>query len=351
MSNDSRKITEVNASALPLHKGTKVITGATLIDGNGGVPLDDAVIVIQDNAIQAVGALGSVEIPSGAEVTEAKGLYLLPGLIDAHFHYDLVEGLPSAFLQNGITSVRDPGEWIEVYEPEMNGSEPLPRLFLSGPHLDVFPPAYPEDAYIVRDEEEVKRAVEILAGSGVTVIKVYFRMPLGFIKQACETADQYNLPVTAHLEITDAREAIIAGIDGVEHVTSFGTTLQPMMEAEQYRQKILADGSNRRVGRYNTWSSLDLNSAPTDSLMQFLVTHGTFVTPTLAAFEYIPSDDAYDTIKVKAFENMKKFVSKAADSGVKIVVGSHGVVSYAEKGWAFQHEMKLLVESGMPNME
>ena len=45
------------------------------------------------------------------------------------------------------------------------------------------------------------------------------------------------------------------------------------------------------------------------------------------------------------------FVGKANKSGVKIVVGSHSWVPYAEVGWAFQHEMKLLVESGLSNME
>jgi hypothetical protein len=39
-----------------------------------------------------------------------------------------------------------------------------------------------------------------------------------------------------HLEIVDARDAIRAGIDGIEHATSFGTALLPLREAEKYRQ-------------------------------------------------------------------------------------------------------------------
>lgn len=56
----------------------------TLIDGNGGDPLRNAVIVIEDGAITAINADGS--IPAGAEVMDATGATVLPGLIDCHVH-------------------------------------------------------------------------------------------------------------------------------------------------------------------------------------------------------------------------------------------------------------------------
>ena len=52
-----------------------------------------------------------------------------------------------------------------------------------------------------------------------------------------------------------------AGIDGIEHATSFGTALLPLRDAEKYRQAVLADNNARREGRYQVWNSIDLEYA------------------------------------------------------------------------------------------
>jgi imidazolonepropionase-like amidohydrolase len=65
---------------------TKVITGGTLIDGNGGPALNNPVVVIQDKRITAVGESGKVEIPQDAEQVDAGGCTLVPGMMDLHIH-------------------------------------------------------------------------------------------------------------------------------------------------------------------------------------------------------------------------------------------------------------------------
>ncbi len=65
----------------------RVILGGTLIDGTGGPPVRDSAIVIDDEWIVAVGKRGEVEIPEGAELIDATGRTVLPGLIDAHMHF------------------------------------------------------------------------------------------------------------------------------------------------------------------------------------------------------------------------------------------------------------------------
>jgi imidazolonepropionase-like amidohydrolase len=66
--------------------GVIALTGATLIDGNGGPPISDAVVVVTDDKITAVGARGKVSIPPGATQIDEAGKYLLPGLIDGNVH-------------------------------------------------------------------------------------------------------------------------------------------------------------------------------------------------------------------------------------------------------------------------
>ena len=77
---------EVNKVAQPPATSVIAIVGANLIDGHGGPVVSDSVVVIRGERIAAVGKQGEVKIPPGAEVVHAKGLTLLPGLIDAHFH-------------------------------------------------------------------------------------------------------------------------------------------------------------------------------------------------------------------------------------------------------------------------
>jgi imidazolonepropionase-like amidohydrolase len=344
-------IHEVNLAEIAVGDKSIAIVGATIIDGNGGQPLLDGVVLVTGNTITHVGAAGSVTIPKDAEVIDGKGLSVLPGFIDAHFHYDDMKNLPSIFLQHGVTAVRDPGEWMETYNPERVPGKKNPRLFLCGPHLDMFPPAYPEDAYVVRDSIEAANAVLHNIKAGASAIKVYFRLPPELIRVACSTAHNKGIPVTAHLEITEAMEAIEAGLDGVEHITSFGLSLQSKRKGEKYRQLVLGDNNARKQGRYDAWTSIDTNSPMADSLCNFLVRKGTFVSPTLGAFEYQPAKDSTDSVKLVGFNHMKAITGKMKKAGVRIVVGSHSNIPYAEFGWAFQREMELLVESGFSPAE
>jgi imidazolonepropionase-like amidohydrolase len=290
-------------------------------------------------------------VPRGAASFHAKGLTLVPGLIDAHFHLDGDDKLPGLFLRHGVTSARDPGAWIEAYAGVRQAGRSIPRLFLAGPHLDAPPPAYPVDSFIVRDAEETRLAVDRFIDQGASVIKVYFRLPLGLARIATETAHARGVPVTAHLEIVDAADAIRAGIDGIEHITSFGTALLPPREAEKYRQSVLADNNARRDGRYKTWSEIDLAGPRARPLLELLARRGTFVSPTLAVFEKQPGDSGATGMHVRGFQQMVRFTGMVRRAGGRVVVGSHSSVPHAESGWAYQRELELLVAAGLTPME
>ena len=345
------QLREINQIARPDQNRVVAIVGATLIDGRGGTPVIDSVVVISGEKIVSVGKRNGITIPSGAEIVDAKGLTLLPGLIDSHFHIDGDDPLPALYLTHGITSVRDPGQWTEAYDVARKGPAPIPRLFLCGPHLDSPPPAYPTDSYIVRDAEETRLAVNRFADEGASAIKVYFRLPLALIRVATETAHARGLPVTSHLEIVDATDAIRAGVDGVEHATSFGTSLLPLREAEKYRQAVLADNNARREGRYQVWSKVDLNTPRAAAVFKLIVERGTVVSPTLAVFERQAGDKDTTDMHVRAFKQMEAFVGRASRAGAHVVVGSHSDVPHAKRGWAYQREMELLVESGLTPMQ
>ncbi|WKN42609.1 amidohydrolase family protein [Tunicatimonas pelagia] len=349
-SQPSNPVRAVNEASIAVGNTTIAIVGATLIDGTGSDPLPNTTVIVEKGVITAVGSKKDTDVPMGAEVVDAQGLTLLPGLIDAHFHL-VSDSMPVQLLQRGITSLRDPGAWMETYEPARQMNLPLPRLYLTGPHLDGFPPAYPRNSYVVQDVTEAKRIVERLVDQQASALKVYFRLPLDLIRQVCETAHEVGIPVTAHLEITDARDAINVGLDGIEHITSFGTTLLPLRKAERYRQTMLKDNNFRRPGRYGVWSRLDTSNQRVNDLAKFLVEKQTFVCPTLGAFEYRLSEEKPDTLRHTGFERMLDVTGYLQQQGVRMVVGSHGHIPYADWGWSYQREMELMVESGISPME
>ena len=129
----------------------KAITGATLIDGNGGAPLSNAVALIEGSDIVNVGDAQSVPIPDGAEVIEAPGMTLMPGLIDTHDHlasfsYEIasrwgiteprstrhlrIASVLRQTLESGYTTVRDAGGLDAGFGLAVDeGLVPGPRLF------------------------------------------------------------------------------------------------------------------------------------------------------------------------------------------------------------------------------
>ena len=79
-----------------------VVQGGTLIDGNGGAPVPNSVIIIQGNRITAVGTAGQVQAPAGAQVIDARGKWITPGLIDSMSGGSWLYG--EAYLYWGVTS-------------------------------------------------------------------------------------------------------------------------------------------------------------------------------------------------------------------------------------------------------
>ena len=68
------------------------IVGGTLIDGNGGAPVADAVVLIEGSRITAVGPRSAVTIPADARQIDARGRWVIPGMIDTNVHLSLYGG-------------------------------------------------------------------------------------------------------------------------------------------------------------------------------------------------------------------------------------------------------------------
>lgn len=342
---------EINPPGDPEPGPPTAIVGALLIDGLGGPPIPDSAVLVRGTTIVDAGPRSEVEIPEEAELVDASGLSLMPGLIDAHFHHnrnDPSHRMLRLFLARGVTTVRDPGHPIPAYRAVREAASPLPRCFLSGRHFDQEPHAHPDDAEAIRSAEEARDSVRRRLDAGASAIKVYYRLPLDLIEATCEAAHARGVPVTAHLELVDAGQAIEAGLDGVEHVTSFGTALAEPEEADRFRAEVGRSNEARHEERYRLWATIDPDDNPrVGPLIERMLERGVVLSPTLAVFERREGDRDAEGHHVKGFRAMLQFVGLCHEAGVPIVVGSHTWVPHAEDGGAYLRELELLVECGL----
>jgi hypothetical protein len=83
------KIAMTSALAAPprIPAPPRAIVGGTLLDGTGRPAILNAVIVVRDGRIETVGPRSSVRVPAGMDTIDARGRFIVPGLIDTHVHY------------------------------------------------------------------------------------------------------------------------------------------------------------------------------------------------------------------------------------------------------------------------
>lgn len=231
----------VTATAQPL-----VLSGGRLIDGYGGPPLENAVIVVEGNTIRAVGVEGSVAIPAGARVIDTNGFTVMPGIMDMHVHLMIVghgnydhwdATYPAQFrdvimpvsakelLMAGVTTARDLGAPLEdivaVKRRIERGEIPGPRLFVSGPFLQKSTtPLEAKFRWVVNGPEDARRKVRTVIDGGADVIKVIDQdqMTLEEVKAIVDEAHKAGKTVAAHAHRSEEiRQALRAGVDCLEH--------------------------------------------------------------------------------------------------------------------------------------
>jgi cytosine/adenosine deaminase-related metal-dependent hydrolase len=229
----------------PLAAQTTALVGGTLIDGFGGPPIRNSVVVVEGERIAAVGRIGEITIPDEAEVISTEGMTVLPGLWDMHVHLMIVGHsdyahwdstypavfesviMPAAALQllrAGVTSARDLGAPLEasiaVRDAINAGRIPGPTMYMSGPFVQHEP--YPGTELFrwgVSGERDAREKIRRLAEAGVDVIKLIDQdqMTMEEVRAVVDEAHLHGLPVVAHSHRPeDIRRGLAAGIDTVE---------------------------------------------------------------------------------------------------------------------------------------
>jgi imidazolonepropionase-like amidohydrolase len=236
----------VTASSQTRSTNVKALVGGTLIDGYGSTPIRNSVVIIEGDRIKAVGQVGTLAIPAGAEVISTEGMSVLPGLWDMHVHL-MINGhsdyahwdktypplmetviMPASarqLLMAGVTSARDLGgplkASVAVRERIRKEEIPGPTLYISGPFIQHEP--YPGTEYVrwgVKGVEDARAKVRTLAEAGVDVIKLIDQdqMTMEEVLAVVDEAHKRKLPVVAHSHRPEEiRRGLQAGVDCFEH--------------------------------------------------------------------------------------------------------------------------------------
>jgi hypothetical protein len=157
--------------------------------------------------------------------------------------------------------------------------------------------------------------------------------------------------------VLDARALLDAGLHGFEHITSLGMSLLPRVDAETYRQAVLADNNARRDGRYLAFAKADLDGPDARALYAVLRVRRPWLDATLAVYErragQVPEGTKPEMGPVLAagFQKMQQLTRRAGLEGARLVMGGHSTVPFAGRGEAPWRELELLVDSGLSPLE
>jgi imidazolonepropionase-like amidohydrolase len=354
----------------PEGKGVVVLKAARLIDGSGAPPINNAVIVVTNNKITAVGEAGSVTTPANAKVIDLGDVTLLPGFIDAHTHligrvlgdpegemsivkdyesFGAILGVLHArdTLMAGFTSVRNVGavgrfDDMALRKAINEGWTPGPRmetaghaLGITGGHCDEngFRPGLLDPSIadgVANGPEQIRAAVRYQIKYGADVIKT------------CATGGV--------LSEGDAVGATQYSFEELKALVDEATKLERKVAAHAHGTEGIKLAVRAGVASIEHGSFLDQEGA------QMMNLRGTFLVPTLSAGEAVEKAAKSGVLKglraekgLAAAAAMRNAIKLAVANKVQIALGTDaGVIPHGTNA----HEFVLLVEwGGMNNMD
>ena len=346
---------------------TMVLEGGTLIDGRGGNPINDAVVVIEGSRIKAVGVRGRVSYPQGARVVSTEGRTILPGLIDPHIH--LRDYMPPMFLRYGVTTVGDTNnytDWIIGQRAALkSGQIKGPRLFISGT-ASAGPEAEETGiSHSLKTPDEARSYVRGLIARGVDMLKVDLNLTLDQLRAITDEAARAGVPVVGHSQ--NIRKAVeIGGLRYMEHTDTLGRAILEDMGPDAVK-----------AGGANPERLMDTNRF--GPLIELMVRERVFLNPTVtprwrsstprgqewanAAKEmikdptlaFVPEDVRLSWTQLPArapdaegYRRTAEFLRRYADAGGKVLAGTDAGFM---PGLSLHYEMQLLTDMGIPPMK
>lgn len=345
------------ASAQPV-----VLENITLVDVKNLQVKPKQSVVIDVDTISAIYETGSKTRPSNSTVLDMSGLYLLPGLIDAHVHHATEpEGgdNPSAtqmrlraLLRGGVTSVRDMGGDVRVLTGLKRQAEldviQSPDIYYSviigGPEFFSDPRTVASARGKTPGDTDWMRSVNAQTdfdalmlrtlGTGATGIKIYAKVPADLMPKLSAAAKKYGVKVWAHAYVGPAgpADAVQAGVEVISHAPDLAATV--ISKYENWRRKDLPVSAEVKKASFDP-----ANYQPLFAQMK---QQGTMLDATLTIFHQLQQRNLN---AATIYQHGVLFTRLAHQQGIKIVAGTDFLSDTAGLDYPMVHqEMQLLVE-------
>ena len=374
------------------------ITHVAVIDATGAPAKADTTVVITDGRISAIGPSAQVIAPEGAQVVDATGKFLIPGLWDMHVHWYLERYLP-LFIANGVTGVRLMWgaplhqQWREKIE---RGDLVGPRMVIASRIVDGPKPIWPGSA-TASDESQGREAVVEAKRGGADFVKIYTLLPRDAFLGIADEARKQGIPFAAHVPLSVAlSEASDAGMKCVEHLTGVisacSSREDELLKAAREAVDLAAAAENPisvlqqpRAIEFTRMAYDSYSAEKAAALFARLKQNGTWQCPTLTVLhntafiddpalasdprlKYIPArvKGAWDPTKdprfkdrppegreldKKSFPKKLEIVGAMQRAGVGILAGTDVLNPYCMPGFSLHDELAFLVQAGLTPME
>lgn len=333
--------------------GRIAFRGARIITMEGNEVIEDGVVIVNKNKIEAVGKRADVTIPAGVKVIEAEGKTIVPGFIDAHAHignfrYGLSPNKHWQYYANlayGVTSSHDPSSNSEMIfsQSEMvkTGAMVGPRIFSTGTIL------YGADGLartVVNNLDDARSAIRRTKAYGAFSVKSYNQPRRDQRQQIIQAAREFKVEVVPEggSNYFMNMSMVMDGHTSIEH----NIPVVPL-----YKDAITLWGASRTAytptlivnfggmsGEYywyqhgNIWENERLLTFTPRSIIDTRSRHRVMV-----------PDKEYEIGHILTSQQCKKL----SDAGVKVNVGAHGQI----QGLGVHWEMWMLGQGGMTPFE
>ncbi len=341
------------------------ILHARIIDGLGGQPIEDGMVVLRGNKIEFAGPASGATVPRDAQVIEAKGKTVMPGLADMHIHLqgawdgisvDLLgyQRYLNAMLYAGITTVLDTGDyqpWVLQLRQEVASGHLLgPRIYCTGAMIDAADPAWPDLAYALTSRAQIPEFVQRDIRANVDLIKGYANLSDRMLRRLVEEAHKEKIRVVIdQWERNGSPDLVQTGIDGFAHAPTRKMSADDIRVLHDHglfviTTLVVEEYSARR--RLAHLEFLDEPLIKETTPPWFLTELRTEATRALSEAEKSDVEKS-----AAGFDEMKRNVRKLLDAGVLLAAGTDAPYPGVFQGEGIHHELELLVDAGMTPLQ
>lgn len=328
-------------------EGVIAIVGGTVITMNGQQIIEDGVILIEGNRIVKVGARAEVSIPAEAQIVNADGHSVIPGLVDVHAHgsqgsdgiVPQQNWLHPATLAYGVTTIHDPSNDTETIfaaaELARAGHIDAPRIFSTGTILYGAKTSF---TAVVNSLDDARTHIKRMKAEGAISVKSYNQPRRDQRQQLLVAAREEGImvvPEGGSLFMHNMTQ-VVDGHTGVEHALPvaaiYDDVVQMWSSTEVGYTPTLVVGYGGLSGEIYWYQEDDVFS---DSKLNSFVPRGRY--EPRARRRVTASDGDWNHISIA--EGCKQLF----DAGVRVNLGAHG----QREGLAAHWELWMFEQGGM----